>query len=317
MFRIGEGIQRLFSALVIPVCSVALLSLILSIASKGAGGLAAVTSKLGATGLFAYILNVGSALVGGEGDQLKEIIMQHDQALIKASGVFSIVLLFVFVIAIYLIDRLIYYVGWVFPFDFEFDCDAYGEKHADSKRVGQLYRLLGSVHFPFSDAYGVVSTYLGAKSPASYGLRERPAMLARADLALDWFYYAKGFAIIILLILILTFGHPLQGVFSRAHLLWCFVAALAGMAFCAFRYSHSHRELVAYDVEHFIWISCYSEAERKSVELESDNTEFLREGRPKSPIDRLMAPLMLRYDPSGLSYLWQLLSRRRLKLKRE
>jgi hypothetical protein len=317
MIRIGEGIQRLFSALVIPVCSVALLSLILSIASNGAGGLASVTSKLGATGLFAYILNVGSALVGGESDQLKDIIMQHDQALIKASGVFSIVVLFVFVVAIYLIDRTIYYVGWVFPFDFEFDCDAYGEKHADSRRLGQLYRLLGSVHFPFSDAYGVVSTYLGEKTPGSYGLRERPGMLARADLALDWFYYAKGFAIIILLILILTFGHPVQGVFSRTHLLWCLVGALAGMAFCAFRYSHSYRELVAYDVEHFIWISCYSEAERKSVELESDNTEFLREGRPKGLIDRLMAPLMLRYDPSGLSYLWQLLFRRKLKLKRE
>jgi hypothetical protein len=317
MMRLGEGIQRLFSALAFPVCSVALLSLILSIASKGAGGLASVTSKLGATGLFAYILNVGAALINGGSDQFKDIVMQHDQALIKASGVFSIVVLLVFVIVIYLIDRAIYYVGWVFPFDFEFDCDAYGERHADSKRVGQLYRLLGSVHFPFSDAYGVVSTYLGAKTPGSYGLRERPAMLARADLALEWFYYAKGFAIIILLILIATFAHPLQGIFSRAHLLWCFVAALAGMAFCAFRYSHSYRESVTYDVEHFIWISCYSEAERKSVELETDDTEFLRVDRPKSPIDRLMAPLMLRYDPSGLSYLWQLVVRRKLRLKRE
>jgi hypothetical protein len=36
MLRIGEGIQRPFSTLVVPVCSVALLSLILSIASKGA-----------------------------------------------------------------------------------------------------------------------------------------------------------------------------------------------------------------------------------------------------------------------------------------
>jgi hypothetical protein len=44
---------------------------------------------------------------------------------------------------------------------------------------------------------------------------------------------------------------------------------------------------------------------------------FLRQGRRKSPIDRLMAPLMLRYDPSGLSYLWQLVLRRKLSLKRE
>ncbi len=93
------------------------------------------------------------------------------------------------------------------------------------------------------------------------------------------------------LILILTFGHPLQGVFSRTHLLWCFASPRSP----AWRSARSATRIHIANwwrmtFEHFIWISCYSEAERKSVELESDNTEFLREGRPKSPIDRLMAP---------------------------
>ncbi len=54
---------------------------------------------------------------------------------------------------------------------------------------GQLYRLLGGVHFPFSDAYRVVSTYLGAKG--SLGLRRRPSMLVRTELALEWFYWRR------------------------------------------------------------------------------------------------------------------------------
>jgi len=313
--RIDEGISKFFSIVVIPVCSVALLSLIVSISSHGVGGLAPLTTRLGATGLVAYILNVGSAILNGQSDQLKDIIMQHDQALIKASGVFSVMLLFIIGLAIYLIDRMIYYVGWIFPLDFEFDCDAYGEKHADSRRIGQLYRLLGSVHYPFSDAYGVVSTYLGAQGPGSYALRRRPLM-ARAEFALEWFYYAKGYAIIILLLLALSFTHPLHGIFNRENLAWCFVASLAGMVFCAFRYSHAYRDLVMHDVEHFIWMSCYSPDERRSVELECADVEFLRAPRLQGPIDRLMSPLMLKYDPSGLGYLFQLLLRRKRKAKR-
>jgi hypothetical protein len=315
--RIGESIGRVFAIFVTPVCSVSLLSLILSMSSNGVGGMKPLASRLGATGLVAYILNVGSAIINGESDQLKDIIMQHEQTLLRASGMFSIVLLFVFALAIYLIDRMIYYIGWVFPFDFEFDFDAYGEKHADSRRIGQLYRLLGSVHFPFSDAYGVVRTYLGTKIPGPFGLRQRPSMLARTDLAMEWFHYAKGYAIIVLLIFALTFTHTLYGIFNRGHLAWGFLAAIAAMAFCAFRYSYAWRDLVAYDVEHFIWASCYSPEARRSVELECDDVGFLRVPRRLSLIDRIMAPLMLRYDPSGLSYLLQLLLRRKLRLKRE
>ncbi|HEY1540969.1 MAG TPA: hypothetical protein VGG01_01045 [Xanthobacteraceae bacterium] len=314
--RIDEGLSKFFSVVVTPVCSVALLSVIVSISSNGVGGLAPVASRLGATGLVAYILNVGSAILNGQSDQLTAMIMEHDQALIKASGVFSIVALFVIGLAIYLIDRMIYYVGWIFPLDFAFDCDAYGEKHADSRRIGQLYKLLGSVHFPFSDAYGVVSTWLGSQGPGSYGLRRRPHMVARTELSLEWFYYAKGYAIIILLLFALSFAHPLYGIFNREHLAWCVVASLAGMAFCAFLYSHAYRDLVMHDVEHFIWISCYSADDRKSVELECADVEFLRAPRMQGAIDRLLSPLMLKYDPSGLGYLLQLLLRRKRKPKR-
>ena len=89
-------------------------------------------------------------------------------SLSAASGIASYLIFFLsigLILMVFLIDRLLYAVGWFLPPDVEFDFAYYQIAKINGQRVKHLYdELVAPAEVKFSDAYGIIRSYLGEQS---------------------------------------------------------------------------------------------------------------------------------------------------------
>ena len=307
MSRIDEIAHRVVSLILVPILTVTILSLILSFSLQRGGRLPSFSASLDTNGLIAFILHLGSTILVGEYAGLSG----YFTGLVNLSGMLSLVALFLLIILVCMIDRAIYYLGWSFPFDFEFDMDAYARANVDDPRISQFHELVGQ-SLSFSDAYGVGATYLGMKSTDPYRLQSRSFVLSRISLALDGFNYAKGYSVILVGLMILwPFNAAIHNVFSFSRLAWFLLAACLSLLFWALRYSHMYQELVLQDMDHFVWVSyCRGDDEKSMSHDKNEGVVATNDTAPKG-VNRFLHRLFLKFDPAGPYYMWFLLFRRR------
>ncbi len=78
------------------------------------------------------------------------------------SWLIGVFMIFTFFLITYLIDRALYIIGWLIPFDFKFDFDLYGRAHSTDSDVATLYQLTKSTQ-AFDRFYRIATEVLTQK----------------------------------------------------------------------------------------------------------------------------------------------------------
>lgn len=295
--RFDEVISRLVSFFITPILNIAILSFMLTFMLAGQNKLATLFPQIDAGGLLAYVLNMVKLIFSGDYN-IEGVIRGSSQALVNLSSSLLLIVLLAFLIVIFLIDRTIYYLGWFVPFDFAFDLAAYGREHAGDRRVRQLYEVLG-VDLDFRDAYGVVATYLGNRSSDPVRMKSRDGMIKSVNAAAATFCYLEAYLVILVAMFVYSIA---TGFFDLA---WVALGLALTLFFgfcCAVWYSRSYQELIAHDIDSFVWLRCYDESAARFAPLAERAAPFLHTAHASGFVDRLLSPLYLTYSPSGIGY---------------
>ena len=302
LVRFDESLQRLVSLFLAPILNVIFLSFLLTYPLSGVN-LASVVSGLDLSGLSKYFLDAAAALLGGE-DFIK--FLKEQSAMIgRVSGVVSLIFFALLIVAIIILDRIIYLLGWAVPLDFKFSYSAYGSSHRDSLRVKHLYGILDEKAergIGFEDAYGVVTSHLGLTNADPSRTAQRGALVSQLRVARDAFVYIKGFVLIAVILLFVP-G------FSISRLLLLLFAMGAAMAICAARFSHIFEDVLTFDIETFLWTTWYDK-DRKISDPKTADTSSLRLVAHQGWANRILAPLYLKYEPSSFIFAWKLIRRK-------
>lgn len=167
--------------------------------------------------------------------------------------------LFIFVLTIYLIDRVVYYVGFVFPPSFEFDLGSY-EAKAGEGRIAALNRIFTAAcevanTCEVAKCYGAIRAYLGHKNSDQYRINQRNKFVKRIETAKTVLAYTKAYVFY----LVVIFGSAVwSGGISWRGALGVFVLLVFVLVTTVWYLSFEYRTLVNYDLDSFIWDRSYN-----------------------------------------------------------
>jgi hypothetical protein len=172
------------------------------------------------------------------------------QTIASASAAAS---LFIFVLAIYLIDRAVYYVGFFFPPSFEFDLKSYEAKASESRSAA--LKKIFKTPCEVAKCYGAIRAYLGHKNSDQYRLNQRNKFVQRIETAKTVLAYAKAYVFY----LVVVFGSALwSGGASWKGALGMFVLLVFILVMTVRYLSFEYQTLINYDLDSFIWERSYN-----------------------------------------------------------
>ena len=110
------------------------------------------------------------------------------QTITSASAAAS---LFIFVLTIYLIDRVFYYVGFYCPPNFEFDLNSYGAKVGEGRKAA--LKSIFKTECEVAKCYGAIKAYLGQKNSDQNRINQRNKFLSSIETAKTVLAYTKAY----------------------------------------------------------------------------------------------------------------------------
>jgi hypothetical protein len=164
-----------------------------------------------------------------------------------------------FVLLLYIFDRVTYYVGYVLPPAFRFDVTAYMTRLQDTERFRLLRNHIDERVSPAA-CYGIVRAYLGERN------KDQDRIAARRDLATNLAaldltaQYLKTY-FFTALVLIFVPG------FSVAKSLIVAIVVAAVFAALIAYFSRLYRRLIILDIESFLWDRCYNHEQTLNTSL--------------------------------------------------
>jgi hypothetical protein len=166
--------------------------------------------------------------------------------------------LFIFVLTIYLIDRAVYYVGFFFPPNFEFDHKSYAAK-ASEGRSAALKKIF-TTNCEVAKCYGAIRAYLGDKNTDQYRLNQRNKYVSRIEAARTVLAYTKAYIFYLLIVFVWSGGS--SWIWSSIVLVFLLVVWGLTVGYLSFEY----RTLVEYDLDSFIWERSYSAEKTPNID---------------------------------------------------
>jgi predicted PurR-regulated permease PerM len=178
---------------------------------------------------------------------------QYSGAVQTIASAFAAALFFIVVLAIYLIDRSVYYFGYFFPPNFRFDLSAF-EKEASVGRSEALTQIF-SKECTVSKCYGAIRAYLGHKNLDTYRISQRNKIVNGIETAKQVFAYVKAYTVYVIVLLMASFGgiaiSPLGATIT-------IVTLILVLCVTVFYFSAAYQSLIKYDLDSFIWEQSYN-----------------------------------------------------------
>jgi hypothetical protein len=199
-----------------------------------------------------------------------------------ASGIISYLIFLLsigLVLTVFLIDRLLFAIGWLVPPDVDFDYAFYGK--INNERTRSL-NLNVSPGIDFFDSYGIIRSYLGEQSTDKFRDNFRDGIIKGISRAESYICYVKSYILLtacVLLSAILGKVGIINVSFLILPSLFVFCASLAVFFSFCMLYSSKYQQLVEYDVNSFCWLRAFScekmkfEVKNRFVEVDKNKDD--------------------------------------------
>ena len=215
----------------------------------------AETNKIStsAIGFLTSVLSASTNFIKSNLTAISSALGAYPSAVQTIASAFAAALFFVVVLAIYLVDRAVYYFGYFMPPNFRFDLSSF-EGRAGIGRVEALNAIF-SKDCAISKCYGAIRAYLGHKNSDPNRINQRNKIVKGIETAKQVFAYVKAYIVYLVFLLIAShwgvaisaFGAPV----TAAVLFVVFTIAI-------FYFSSAYQSLVKYDLDSFIWEQLYN-----------------------------------------------------------
>jgi hypothetical protein len=208
------------------------------------------TISAAASGFFTSVLSTSTSFIQTNVTAIQSALHGYEGAVQTIGSAFAVTLFFTVFLSIYLIDRVVYYVGLFMPPNFQFDLASYEGTSNDARRSA-LSAIFEKDPCAIAKCYGAIRAYLGDKNADQYRLNQREKMVKGIETVKTVFAYTKAYLIYLLIVFASGAGISLWGAVVTLFLL-LLVGAIA-IGYLSFAY----RTLVDYDLDSFIWERSY------------------------------------------------------------
>jgi hypothetical protein len=249
---VEQLIKRFVSIFLMPLVNLILVSGIVYSVSGGFGVSGVSGTKY--EGLFNYVVDLVSGFIKGDFKSLLDTLTQHQKQVKDVSTLILTVTAILVVVSAYLLDRIVFYIGYLVPPSIQFDLDAYGRSGAS--HVDKLMRIAGESS-NFVSTYGAIRAYLGHKNTDQYRLAVRSKLTGAIERSRAVISYTKSYLLLCCLLAALDLWEPY---FSMTRVGAAAVVLICALVIGCLLYANVFRQLVEYDIDSFIWEQAYNSA---------------------------------------------------------
>lgn len=259
--RLDEILKKFVSVFLFPIVNLICFSLLFYWSSKGVsiGIEQKLTSIDISQGMFSFaseFLKSNSKVLGDALRDYKSEIGTVGYFVAAATTVFT-------VLAIYLLDRSAYYLGYFLPPNIEFNVKAYAAISGDddAREIAVLHGPLRDIFGAkcrFPECYKIIRSYLGERNADPQRLAVRGKLVQRVDATRTVFCYLKAYCYVAAAIFVYASFATTNFVPLNAFVLMLLL--MGAMVASAYHYAASYRRLVDYDIASFVWERSYKKA---------------------------------------------------------
>lgn len=256
--RLDDIARRAVSVFLIPFVNFICICLIVYLCSERVA--LANSFDLGNVKSFlSFVFEALSELVKTSFGSIFEAIDKYKNELRAVSLAMLAIVCALFVLLLYIFDRVTFYVGYVLPPAFRFDIAAYMTRLQDTEHFRLLRNHIDERVSPAA-CYGIVRAYLGERNKDQDRIavrREIATNLATLDLTAQYLkcYFFTA------LVLVFVPG------FSAVKSLLVAVAVAVVFAALIAYFSRLYRRLIILDIDSFLWDRCYNHEQTLNTSL--------------------------------------------------
>lgn len=268
--RLDDLLKRFSAFFLVPLVNIAGIGLIFYICTKADVGSAFSGDNI--KGFVATVLGFMSGLFESSLASALAFAEKYSHQIQIVSFFILGSLFVIFVVLMYVFDRLTYYAGFLLPPAFDFDIRAYAHLRRTDERLVQLDKTLRKAAAAPAGAapagedaairdlalpavYGMLRAYLGERNRDPYRIAFRSGLSKSIASIKTVSCYVKAYLLIAALLAAFSF---MATGFSFWRAIGVIAVLLAILLLLISYYGKLFRQLVEYDIDSFIWDRCYN-----------------------------------------------------------
>lgn len=256
--RLDDIARRVVSVFLIPFVNFICICLIVYLCSERVP-LASLFDLGNVKSFLSFVFDALSEVVKTSFGSIFEAIDKYKNELRIVSLAMLGIVCALFVLLLYIFDRVTYYAGYVLPPAFRFDIAAYVARLQDTERFRLLRNHIDERVSPAA-CYGIVRAYLGERNKDQDRIatrREIANNLVTLDLTAQ---YLKCYFFLALVLVFVPGFSVVKSLFVAVAVAVVFVALIA-------YFSRLYRRLVILDIDGFLWDRCYNHEQTLNTSL--------------------------------------------------